>query len=136
MAHRRRPAASKSPLPLILGIGGFGVVLIVVVAVAVSGGGKPPPRKAVEAAPEAVGKDRSVQDTGYIMFVCANSPKHPDKEVVLASVCPACAKASTYLWDAGIGSYRCFGCGKEYPRAKIACPDCGKVPGKTRLKHR
>jgi len=125
----------KSPLPLILGI--FGALgLVVVIAVAASGGSKPPPKKAVEAAPTEVEKDRSVQDTGYIMFVCANSPKHADKEIVLPSVCPACAKASTYLWDPGIGSYRCFGCGKEYPRPKIACPECGKVPVKTRLKHR
>lgn len=130
--HAVRPA--KSPLPMILG-GGV-AILIVVVAVAMSGGKKPAPKKAVEAAPEAVEKDRSIQDTGYIMFVCANSGKHEDKEIVLPGVCPACAKASSYYWDAGLSNYRCFACAKEYPRAKIACPECGKVPGKTRLKHR
>src|SRR5687767_4650334 len=97
--HAVRPSA-KSPLPMILG-GGV-AILIVVVAVAMSGGKKPAPKKAVEAAPEAVEKDRSVQDTGYIMFVCANSGKHEDKEIVLPGVCPACAKASSYYWDAGL----------------------------------
>lgn len=132
----RRFTPAKSPLPLILGVGGA-LLLIVVVAVAASGGRKPPPpRKAVEAPPERAVQDRSVQDTGLIMFVCANSGKHEDKEIVLPGVCPSCAKASSYFWDAGLGNYRCFGCSKEYPRARIACPDCGKVPGRTRLKHR
>ncbi|HEX7901135.1 MAG TPA: hypothetical protein VF950_25480 [Planctomycetota bacterium] len=134
MRSRRPAPAAKSPLPLILG-GGV-AVLVVVIAVAASGGKKPPPPKAVEAAPEAVAKDRSVQDTGYIMFVCANSGKHADKEIVLPGLCPACAKASSYYWDAGLSNYRCFACAKEYPQAKIACPECGKVPVKTRLKHR
>ena len=132
--HAVRPSA-KSPLPLILGVVGA-IVLVVVIAVAASGGKKPAAKKAIEAAPEAVGKDRSVQDTGYIMFVCANGGKHEDKEIVLPGVCPACAKASSYYWDAGLSNYRCFSCAKEYPRAKIACPECGKVPAKTRLKHR
>ena len=92
-----RPAA-KSPLPLILG--GGAAILIAVVAVAMSGGKKAPPKKAVEAAPAAVEKDRSVQDTGYIMFVCANSGRHEDKEIVLPGVCTSCAKASSYYWDA------------------------------------
>ena len=121
-------------MPLILGIF-VALGLVIVIAVAASGGAKPPPKKAVEAAPE-VAKDRSVQDTGYIMFVCANSGKHADKEIVLPGLCPACAKVSSYYWDAGLSNYRCFACAKEYPRAKIACPECGKVPGKTRLKHR
>jgi hypothetical protein len=109
---------------------------VIVIVVAASGGKKPPPRKAVEAAPMAAAPDRSVQDTGLIMFVCANSGKHEDKEIVLSSVCPACAKASSYFWDGVLDNYRCFACSKEYPRPKIACPDCGKVPSKTRLKHR
>lgn len=135
MRGRRFPPASKSPLPLILGIAGA-LALVVVIAVAASGGKKPPPaKKAVEAAP-ASAPDRSVQDTGLIMFVCANSPKHPDKEIVLPGVCPSCSKASSYFWDGALDNYRCFACSKEYPRPKIACPDCGKAPSKTRLKHR
>jgi hypothetical protein len=135
MRGRRLPPPSKSPPPIILGIAAA-LVVGIVIAVAASGGKKPAPKKAVEALPASAAPDRSVQDTGLIMFVCANGGKHEDKEVVLPSVCPSCAKASSYFWDGALSNYRCFACSKEYPRPKIVCPDCGKTPSKTRLKHR
>lgn len=79
--------------------------------------------------------DRSVDDTGWILFICANSDKHEDKEVLLKN-CPACRKASTFFWDGDRKAFRCFQCGAHYDNAQIKCPDCGKVPRRVRTKHR
>jgi hypothetical protein len=107
-----------------------------VLGVALSGGrrpGAPAPRAPAE---PAAAKDRDVRDTGLIMFVCSNAGTHEDREVILESGCPACGKRSTYLWDAALGGYRCFGCSAEYPRDRIRCPACGRTPVRTRLKPR
>ena len=136
---RRLPSKPSNPLPLILGVGGGALLLVIVLAVALSGDGPPrrPRRTAAPApAPAVDRKDRDVRDTGFIMFVCSNSPSHEDEEIVLPSTCPKCAKRSTYFWDAGASGYVCFSCYKPYDRALIKCPKCGRAPQKTRLKHK
>ena len=136
---RRLPAKASNPLPLILGVGGGALLLILVLAVALSGGDSRPKRKRTAAPPPAPAvekKDRDVRDTGFIMFVCSNSPSHEDEEIVLPSTCPRCSKRSTYFWDTAAGGYVCFGCYKPYDNALIKCPKCGRAPQKTRLKHK
>ena len=48
--------------------------------------------------------DRSIDDTGYIMFICANSSKHEDMEVI-QKACPACKADDTFFWDSGKGTF-------------------------------
>lgn len=79
--------------------------------------------------------DRTEDDTGYIMFICANSDKHEDMEVLLKN-CPACQKESTFFWDAGQNGFACFKCGGLYDSAAIKCSTCGKVPKRVRTKHK
>lgn len=79
--------------------------------------------------------DRTVEDTGWILFICANSPKHEDREELLKT-CPACKKDSTFFWDPNRKSFVCFQCGTYYDNAKVVCSICGAVPRRVRTKQR
>ncbi len=69
------------------------------------------------------------------MFVCSNSSKHPDKEVLLSD-CPQCRARARFFWEPSIGAYRCLPCKQAFPNADIKCPECGKTPRAHRIKHR
>lgn len=79
--------------------------------------------------------DRTVDDTGYIMFICANSDKHEDQEVILKE-CPSCKKDDTFFWDTDKKCFIAFTCGSPYDNALVKCPQCGKVPTRVRTKHK
>jgi hypothetical protein len=79
--------------------------------------------------------DRTIDDTGWILFICANSDRHEDREVILKT-CPACSKESTFFWDTKPSCFICFQCGAAYDNALVKCPDCAKVPRRVRTKHR
>jgi hypothetical protein len=79
--------------------------------------------------------DRTEDDTGYILFICANSDKHEDQEVLLKE-CQACKKDSTFFWDTSQSIFCCFKCGAPYESARIKCPACGKIPKRVRTKHK
>ena len=65
--------------------------------------------------------------TGAIMFICSNSDKHEDKEVLL-SRCPSCGESNYFYLDHHTSYYVCFACTKTLDPALIKCPDCGKQP--------
>ena len=71
--------------------------------------------------------------TGAIMFVCANSEKHEDKEVLI-SKCPACSENNYFYWDSDASQFNCFACTKAVDNAVVKCPDCGKQPLKVRTR--
>ena len=77
---------------------------------------------------------RTVDDTGYILFVCANSDKHEDREELLKK-CPSCGKNDTYFWDKDKSCFLSFQCGAVYANELVKCTLCGKVPRKVRTKH-
>jgi len=79
--------------------------------------------------------DRTVDDTGYIMFICANSDKHEDKEEIFKT-CPTCKKDDTFFWDNDKKCFIAFTCGSPYDNALVKCPTCGKVPKRVRTKHK
>jgi hypothetical protein len=79
--------------------------------------------------------DRSADDTGYIMFICANSSKHEDMEVIQKS-CPACKAEDTFFWDGGKSAFVGFKCGETYDNALVKCGVCGAKPRKVRTKHK
>ncbi len=129
-------ARPSSPFPLIAGIGGGALVLVLIIAAAASGGREePPPPPPVVPPPPPPEPGRAVEDTGPILFICSNSPKHPDKEQLLSD-CPHCPTRSRFYWDSTTENYRCFSCRRSYPKTDIKCPDCGKVPRVHRIKHR
>jgi hypothetical protein len=78
--------------------------------------------------------DRTLDDTGYIMFVCCDSDKHEDMEVLLKE-CPACKKMDTFYWDTEKKCFIAFTCGTPYDNARVKCPTCGRVPARVRTKH-
>jgi hypothetical protein len=75
----------------------------------------------------------SANDTGAIMWICANSPKHEDKEVFI-QVCPSCKQMNYFYWDRGQEGFRCYACTKSVDNAIITCPDCGQPPHRIRTK--
>ncbi len=79
--------------------------------------------------------DRTVDDTGYIMFICANSDKHEDKEIIIKT-CPACGKEDTFFWDNDKKCFIAFTCGSPYDNALVKCPECSKPPRRVRTKHK
>ena len=72
-------------------------------------------------------------DTGAIMFICANTPKHEDKEVFI-NTCP-CGEKKYFHWDPEHQGFRCFACNKPFPNEKVHCPDCGRKPRLVRTRH-
>ena len=79
--------------------------------------------------------DRSIDDTGYILFICANSSKHEDMEVI-QKACPACKADDTFFWDTGKSAFIGFTCGELYDNALVKCGVCGAKPRKVRTKHK
>ena len=79
--------------------------------------------------------DRSIDDTGYIMFICANSSKHEDMEVI-QKACPACKADDTFFWDGTQSTFIGFKCGQAYDNALVKCGVCGAKPRKVRTKHK
>ncbi|HLY10258.1 MAG TPA: hypothetical protein VKW04_13205 [Planctomycetota bacterium] len=77
---------------------------------------------------------RTLDDTGYILFVCANSPKHEDREEIIRT-CPACGKVHTFWWNKDESCFVGFTCGQPFDNAKIKCSLCGATPKKVRIKH-
>ena len=77
---------------------------------------------------------RTYDDTGYILFVCANSDKHEDREELIR-VCPTCKKDNTYFWDKDKACFVSFQCGAVFDNALVKCSLCGKAPKKVRTKH-
>jgi hypothetical protein len=76
---------------------------------------------------------RTIHDTGWILFVCANSDKHEDREELLKK-CPTCGKNDTYFWDKDKACFQSFQCGAVYDNALVKCTLCGKVPKRVRTK--
>src|SRR6185295_7877683 len=74
-----------------------------------------------------------VDATGAIMFVCANSDKHEDKEVLI-SKCPACSEINYFYWDSAGSQFVCFACTKAVDNAVVKCPECGNQPHKVRTR--
>jgi hypothetical protein len=138
---RARPAAAAAAPPkgnpalLYGGIGGGALLLIILVAV-MSSGNEPPPKaapKPKKEEPAAPTFTRPVKpDTGGIVFVCANSGKHEDEEVVVNS-CPCGARKKFYI-DKQAGGYRCLSCTQVFDNARLKCPKCDRTAIKTHLK--
>ncbi len=141
---RTTPVKKDNTIPIIAGCVGGLFLLIIIIAAAASGGGggvRPaakrksdtPVRAPVTEAKQGVG--RTMADLGAIMFVCSNSPAHEDKEVVFDR-CTNCPFFNRFFWDEASGAYRCFACKKLFSKSEVKCPECGKVPNRTKIKHR
>jgi len=65
--------------------------------------------------------------TGAIMFVCAGSDKHEDKEVFI-SKCPSCGELNYFYWDTHASEFVCYACTKAIDSSAVKCPECGKSP--------
>jgi Zn finger protein HypA/HybF involved in hydrogenase expression len=74
-----------------------------------------------------------VEDTGAIMFICAESDRHEDKEVFL-SKCPGCGELNYFHWDRDRSGFTCFACTKPVEDALIRCPECGRTPRTVRTR--
>jgi Zn finger protein HypA/HybF involved in hydrogenase expression len=76
----------------------------------------------------------SADDTGPIMWICSNSGKHEDKEVLIAR-CPECSQANYFYFDYNETAFRCYACLKLMDSGKIRCPECGAAPRRIRTKN-
>jgi hypothetical protein len=76
-----------------------------------------------------------VEDTGAVMFVCANSDKHADKEVLI-SRCPHCSEVNYFFRDYAEEAFRCYACTKLLENDTIRCPECGRPPRTIRTKNK
>jgi hypothetical protein len=65
--------------------------------------------------------------TGAIMFVCAGSEKHEDKEVFI-SKCPSCSEVNYFYWNTHTSEFVCFACTKAIDSSVVKCPECGRPP--------
>ena len=65
--------------------------------------------------------------TGAIMFVCAGSDKHEDKEVFI-SKCPSCSEVNYFYWNSHNSEFVCFACTKAIDSSVVKCPECGRPP--------
>jgi DNA-directed RNA polymerase subunit RPC12/RpoP len=77
----------------------------------------------------------SANDTGPIMWICSNSDKHEDKEVLI-SRCPDCSQQNYFFWDSGEVAFRCYACLKLMDNEKIRCPECSRPPRVVRTKNK
>jgi len=68
-----------------------------------------------------------VDQTGAIMFVCAGSEKHEDKEVFI-SKCPSCGELNYFYWNSQNSEFVCFACTKAIDNSAVKCPECGRPP--------
>ena len=87
------------------------------------------PSKEIPAERDGIPADQ----TGAIMFVCAGSEKHEDKEVLITK-CPSCSEQNYFYWDSAGSHFTCFACTKALDNAAVKCPDCGKQPHKVRTR--
>jgi len=76
-----------------------------------------------------------VEDTGAILFICANSDRHEDREVLIPK-CPECGELNYFYWDMTGEGFRCFACTKPFPNESVKCEICGKPPRKVRTKNK
>ncbi|HYE98817.1 MAG TPA: hypothetical protein VEJ18_07900 [Planctomycetota bacterium] len=98
---------------------------------------KPKMAKAGAVGGQALPKERDgvrMEDTGAVMFVCANSDKHEDKEVLI-SRCPSCGELNYFYWNHDESAFRCYACTKALDNEKIRCGECGKPPRMVRTKN-
>ncbi|HXX92008.1 MAG TPA: hypothetical protein VEN81_00130 [Planctomycetota bacterium] len=75
----------------------------------------------------------SASDTGAIMWICANSDKHEDKEVFV-QLCPSCSNMNYFYWDGAESAFRCFACMKLVDNSVLRCPECGHPPRRVKTK--
>lgn len=138
---RREDPAPPPPKPdrtmVYVGAGAGGALLLVLLFVAFGSSEEPKERRAPKpkTAPMPAAPDYSrpqKTDTGSILFVCANSGKHDDEEVLI-SACP-CGAAKKFFVDKEGGGYRCLSCGKIFDNAQVKCPKCARVAVKTHLR--
>lgn len=73
-------------------------------------------------------------DTGAILFICAGTPKHEDKEVFIET-CESCKNKKYFYWDNSLEGFRCYACEKPYPNNKVRCPECRRAPRLVRTRH-
>lgn len=76
-----------------------------------------------------------VEDTGAVMFICANSDRHEDMEVLI-SRCPDCSQVNYFFWDGGESAFRCYACLKVLDNERIRCPECERPPRVVRTKNK
>ncbi len=138
---------AKDQMVLYASIGGGGLfLLIVIIAIAASSGSsggaareaarRPERRAAPEPPPPPPERPRAtnyVRNTGSIVFVCAGTDRHPDREVVV-SLCPKCPSKNGFAWDEEASGYRCSACKGVYENASIKCDKCDRAPRVTHLK--
>jgi hypothetical protein len=147
------PPPKKSNTPVIVGACIGGAVLLLVVIIAASGGKSTAPvraRATYDDSPSIVVPEYTPEkpkevlkfdgqrfhDTGAIMFICANSGTHADREVEV-NTCPKCKKYNQWIYWQSKDKYVCWNCETEYPKSEIKCTDCGRPPQKAcRIKHK
>jgi hypothetical protein len=134
-----------------VGICAGAAVLLLIIIVAASGGGRSygtRVRSGEDSYQEPVVKDYSAekpkevlkfdgqrwQDTGALVFICANSGKHEDKEVEI-NICSKCEKKNFFCQARG--SIYCWNCEVEFPLSTLKCPECSASPRRPpRIKHK
>lgn len=145
-AAASQESKAKNQMALIGGIGGGGLLLLILIVAAASSGSsgraseeaqrksrKAAPPPVVEAPPPKPKPTNYVRNTGAIVFVCAGTERHPDKEVVLPG-CPKCPAKNQFEVDGEARAYRCTKCKGVYENADIKCADCGRPARVTHLK--
>lgn len=135
----------QNPMILIGSVSGGIFLLIIIIAAAASSGSsgyssstprRPEKKAAPPPPPPPPSESRSynyVVNTGSIVFVCAGTDVHPDKEVIV-STCQKCSGVNKFAWDDTARAYRCSGCSAVYENASIRCPECNRPPRVTKLK--
>ena len=81
------------------------------------------PSKEIPAERDGIPADQ----TGAIMFVCAGSDKHEDKEVFI-SKCPSCSEVNYFYWNSHNSEFVCYACTKAIDSSVVKCPECGRPP--------
>ena len=81
------------------------------------------PSKEIPAERDGIPADQ----TGAIMFVCAGSEKHEDKEVFI-SKCPSCSEVNYFYWNSHNSEFVCYACTKAIDSSVVKCPECGRPP--------
>jgi hypothetical protein len=76
----------------------------------------------------------TANDTGAIMFICANTPAHEDKEVFIEA-CNSCEAKRYFYWDGTVDGFRCYACEKPFPNEQVKCPECKRSPHRVRTRH-